>query len=418
VAGSRKRGGKAPANAGRDAVLIPQPMQPPLRLAWNRSQQEAGILGNEIHARLAAADKGILRVCNLAEDNARVDEAIELGWQAIKKWPTYNRSYIAYGFALARKFFLTQAVQFRDQAMMAYDYSITLKPSVESYAGRGAVFANAGYYEDAAADYTIALSMAVEEGRSTKYISALIWNIASDAFNPLNYEKTTESGDAKQEEVEYSNPPYRSLFPTFADATSMTEFDTAVFRMAIKDAISEVASRFNRPISDVFAVLDAERKEATAPLTHAAPVTELDARDKVPAAAVDAGSRHTNADTPARLKWNEHNRPDENPAAFAWRAYAVEAAAGTLHMGVIRQDDRRNGTELADKLVSWLRSPANRKQVPEGFDIPTKPEWITRQAEAGKARAASRSPMTSEERVYNALSARRWRTRHHSPTTT
>ena len=91
-------------------------------------------------------------------------------------------------------------------------------------------------------------------------------------------------------------------------------------------------------------------------------------------AAQQAAQRRTR-----RLKWDKDALPDENPAQFAWRAYQAEAKAGTLHMGVIRQDDKKNGTELAVKLVSWLRSPANRQQLPEGFDIPTKPEWNTRQ---------------------------------------
>ncbi len=89
---------------------------------------------------------------------------------------------------------------------------------------------------------------------------------------------------------------------------------------------------------------------------------------------------------PTRLLWNKDNAPDENPAVFAWRAYATEAEARTLHLGVIRQEDE----PLAVKLVSWLRSPANREQVPEGFDIPTKPEWNTRQLE--KAGNPPRNP--------------------------
>lgn len=82
-----------------------------------------------------------------------------------------------------------------------------------------------------------------------------------------------------------------------------------------------------------------------------------------------------------RLQWPKDALPEEqdNPAAFAWRAYEPEAKAGMLHMGIIRKDDKRNGTDLAVKLVSWLRSPANREKLPEGFDIPTLPEWNTRQ---------------------------------------
>ena len=71
-----------------------------------------------------------------------------------------------------------------------------------------------------------------------------------------------------------------------------------------------------------------------------------------------------------RLKWEEDRREGENPAQFVWRAYALEAAAGTLHRGLIRTED----PELHRRLSSWLRS----HPMPEGIDIPTKPEWHTR----------------------------------------
>ncbi|WP_158920934.1 hypothetical protein [Acidisphaera sp. S103] len=77
-----------------------------------------------------------------------------------------------------------------------------------------------------------------------------------------------------------------------------------------------------------------------------------------------------------RLKWGKDNRLDENPAAFAWRAYQTEAKAGTLHRGVIGHEDK----PLAIKLANWLRS----NPVPDGIDIPTKPEWNTRQLAKAK----------------------------------
>jgi hypothetical protein len=90
---------------------------------------------------------------------------------------------------------------------------------------------------------------------------------------------------------------------------------------------------------------------------------------------VSARATTGRAPTEPRLNWEKDALADENPAAFAWRAYQAEAKAGTLHRGVIGQEDKA----LAVKLASWLRSPANRELVPEGFDIPTKPEWNTRQ---------------------------------------
>ena len=77
------------------------------------------------------------------------------------------------------------------------------------------------------------------------------------------------------------------------------------------------------------------------------------------------------ADAEPRLKWKKDALPGENPAAFAWRAYQAEAKAGTLHRGLIAQEDK----DLAVKLANWLRT----YDMPEGFDIPTKPEWNTRQ---------------------------------------
>jgi hypothetical protein len=110
-----------------------------------------------------------------------------------------------------------------------------------------------------------------------------------------------------------------------------------------------------------------------------------------------------------RLKWEQDRLPDENPAAFAWRAYQAEAQAGTLHRGIIYSEDR----ELHRRLNSWLRSHA----MPEGIDIPTKPEWITRQADAGRAKPApvASRPRTEEQRLYDALASRRYRARHGSP---
>jgi hypothetical protein len=99
-----------------------------------------------------------------------------------------------------------------------------------------------------------------------------------------------------------------------------------------------------------------------------------------------------------RLKWDTDRKADENenPAAFAWRAYAAEAKAGTLHRGVIYSEDR----ELHKRLNSWLRS----HPMPEGIDIPTLPEWNDRQlAKVGEAvPSGRRSVRTPEARLYDA----------------
>jgi hypothetical protein len=72
-----------------------------------------------------------------------------------------------------------------------------------------------------------------------------------------------------------------------------------------------------------------------------------------------------------RLKWDVDRDPDETPAAFAWRAYAAEAKAGTLHRGVIAHEDKL----LHKKLSNWLRT----YPMPEGIDIPTETQWNTQQ---------------------------------------
>lgn len=108
----------------------------------------------------------------------------------------------------------------------------------------------------------------------------------------------------------------------------------------------------------------------------------------------------------SRPKWENRNGADAKltPPEFIAKHYADEMAAGTLHRGVIAQEDK----PLAVKLASWLRSHL----MPDGVDIPTKPEWVTRQIEAGKAKqAAAPRPRTEEQRIYDALQNRRRRAR-------
>jgi tetratricopeptide (TPR) repeat protein len=108
---------------------------------------------------------------------------------------------------------------------------------------------------------------------------------------------------------------------------------------------------------------------------------------------------------PPRLKWEPGRQPDENPAQFAWRAYQAEAKAGTLHRGVIYREDR----ELHRRLNSWLRS----NEMPEGIDVPTLPEWNTRQIEAAKAGGKPLSaPSTPEARLREAARYRALKSTH------
>jgi hypothetical protein len=101
-----------------------------------------------------------------------------------------------------------------------------------------------------------------------------------------------------------------------------------------------------------------------------------------------------------RLKWEKDRREGENPAQFAWRAYAVEAAAGILHRGLIHTEN----PELHRRLNSWLRS----HPLPEGIDIPTKPEWHTRQL-AKLSRPLRPRVSIEEGRLYDIARKRRRR---------
>lgn len=103
-----------------------------------------------------------------------------------------------------------------------------------------------------------------------------------------------------------------------------------------------------------------------------------------------------------RLKWDTDRHPGEGPAQFAWRAYAAEAAAGTLHRGIIHSEDE----PLYWKLIVWLRA----HPMPNGIDIPTKPEWNTRQIEAGRAKQGSKWQLrlrTEEQLIYDVQKSRR-----------
>jgi hypothetical protein len=113
--------------------------------------------------------------------------------------------------------------------------------------------------------------------------------------------------------------------------------------------------------------------------------------------------RATGEPRPARLKWETDRRADEDPATFAWRAYAAEAKAGTLHRGVIYSEDR----ELHRRLNSWLRT----YDMPEGIDIPTLPEWNARQVgNLSKLREGLRGdPKMQEVRRLEAVARRRRR---------
>ena len=77
-----------------------------------------------------------------------------------------------------------------------------------------------------------------------------------------------------------------------------------------------------------------------------------------------------------RPQWDKEGKFGNRPADFIAIAFRPEMLAKTLHRGVVAAEQK----DLAVKLASWLRS----HEMPKGVDIPTQPEWNTRQLEAHK----------------------------------
>jgi hypothetical protein len=115
------------------------------------------------------------------------------------------------------------------------------------------------------------------------------------------------------------------------------------------------------------------------------------------AAGITERETTTHAKATPRPKWESDRLPDENPAQFAWRAYATEAKAGTLHRGLISSED----PPLHRKLKNWLRT----HEMPEGIEIPTLPEWNDRQLR--KLVSLRDDPATRETRRLEAVVSRR-----------
>jgi tetratricopeptide (TPR) repeat protein len=120
--------------------------------------------------------------------------------------------------------------------------------------------------------------------------------------------------------------------------------------------------------------------------------------DKALERAAAEAARETTARAAAkpRPKW-EHRKGadvDLSPPEFIAKHYAAEMAAGTLHRGLIGQEDK----PLAVKLANWLRT----HPMPENVDIPTLPEWNTRQLAKLEDREFER-----HARLYEVVKTRR-----------
>jgi hypothetical protein len=144
-------------------------------------------------------------------------------------------------------------------------------------------------------------------------------------------------------------------------------------------------------------------------------VAQLDeAIDNYKAAKAEVGARKTTRRAMAkprpkakpRAKWEARKGVDLklSPPKFIAKHYSVEMASGTLHRGVIRNED----PALHVKLRNWLRT----HDMPEGVDIPTLPEWNTRRlAEKPDEDAATREAIrlhgTAKMRELRAARAER-----------
>lgn len=94
-----------------------------------------------------------------------------------------------------------------------------------------------------------------------------------------------------------------------------------------------------------------------------------------------------------RPQWDKEGEFGNRPADFIAVAFRPEMLAKTLHRGVVAAEQ----PTLLTKLVSWLRS----HDMPEGVDIPTKPEWNTRQLAKINGRPL-RAMRSDEMRLYQA----------------
>ena len=98
-----------------------------------------------------------------------------------------------------------------------------------------------------------------------------------------------------------------------------------------------------------------------------------------------------------RPRWREGGPYGDRPAEFIAMAYAPEMMAGTLHRKLIANDTKA-GKDLVAKLTSWLRS----HPMPEDMDIPTYPQWNSRQLEV-----RAKTPGMQEEKRLDEVARRR-----------
>ncbi len=105
-----------------------------------------------------------------------------------------------------------------------------------------------------------------------------------------------------------------------------------------------------------------------------------------------------------RLIWANDRLEDEDPVAFTLRAYATEYAVGMLHRRLIGKED----PVLRGRLETWIRSNG----LPPGVDIPTMPEWNTKQMEKlGLSQDTSDPATRAAIRLYAAAQKRAQRLR-------
>lgn len=364
----------------------------------------------------------------------KFEKAIEDFNKCLKLRPRHADSYQSRGEAYLKS-------GDREKAITDLNEAIKLRPRRgDSYSSRGEIYLNDGKFEEAIADFNSAIKY---RSRDTDYPALLCYR--GEAF--LQAGKFEEAiTDFRESSIldPKAASPHVLLGYTFL-ATDRPHEGFAAFAQAImldpgtvewsgvRAGVDEALLRIGQSgvtdnnIDNVTVLADNPgTMDFSSAFIQAASEVGLtpdrlwkaaEAEKLRETAAAKAETTHPAAPPPPRPQWPRDATPEEsdNPAAFAWRAYAAEAKAGTLHRGIIAQDDKKNGTTLRDDLVSWLRSAKNQARVPEGFDIPTKPEWNTRQlakVDPATLRREPVKPQTIEAKLYDVAQKRRSRARH------
>jgi tetratricopeptide (TPR) repeat protein len=379
----------------------------------------------------------------------RFDEAIVAYERALARNPNLVVGHVFRAFALAE-------AGRTDEAIAAADRAVQLAPdNMLGYGTRGLVYRKAGRPVEAVTDYRRAVELdptfkvefladALFDAGSFDEAAAVyddaLKSTAENDQHPLRVKRSVallgakrfdEAIAALENAIEFGAGPQNKSALHFLRGQFLRNggrLDEAIAAYAYTLTISKSDTDFSHIVGEIceeLNLISTELLEKSSSITYNRKMNQADRlhaaadllREGFPAERVDRALAYLAADDAAlemterapgtpRLKWDKDALADENPAHFTWRAYQAEAQGGTLHQGLIYDEDR----ELYRRLRSWLRS----HPMPEGIDIPTKRDWITREIEAGHAKPAPapQRPRTEGQRLHEAARDRRYRARH------